>query len=162
MKVDLHTHTTASDGQYTPAQLVQKAAEAGIELLAVTDHDSIDGVAEAQRAGKEFGIAVLGGVELGAAEERHLHILGYGFDPDNEGLRLLCQKLKQGRDERKHRIVSFLAEKGIAIDLSEVEQLAGGDIIARPHFAQVMVRHGFVATTREAFDRYLEDRKSVV
>ena len=153
---DLHTHSTASDGQYTPTQLVALAKRAGIDVLALCDHDTIDGVEEAVRAGKAQQLTVLRGVELGASEDRHMHILGLNLQPECAPLEDLCRRLRQSRDERKYRIVDFLQEKGISIDLQEVEALAGGDVIARPHFAQVMVRHGFVANTREAFDRYLD------
>jgi len=151
---DLHTHSTASDGQYTPAELVKLAKDRRLELLALTDHDTVDGLDEAIQAGKALGLRVLRGVELGAAEYSHLHILGYGFDP--AGLAPLCRKLKAGRDERKLRILEFLQEKGCPLTLEEVEGIAGGDIIARPHFAQVMVRRGYVSDNREAFDRYLD------
>ena len=156
MRVDLHTHTTASDGQYAPAELVAKAREAGIELLAVTDHDTLDGTDAAVRAGAEQGLCVLRGVELGAAEDRHLHILGLALRPDCPALEALCRRLRRSREERKYRIRDFLREKGVDIPLEEVEALAGGGVVARPHFARVMVRHGFVADTREAFDRYLD------
>lgn len=154
--VDLHTHSTASDGQYAPATLVDKAVMAGVSLLALTDHDTLDGVTEAVEAASSQNITVLRGVELGAKEDRHMHILGLGLGVDSTVLEALCQKLKAGRDERKYRIVDFLAEKGIHIDLAEVEDLAGGDLIARPHFARVMLRHGYVSSVREAFDRYLD------
>lgn len=153
---DLHTHSTASDGQYTPSELVRLARDRGIEALALTDHDTLDGLEEAAQAGKALGVRVIPGVELGAKEYRSLHILGYRFSPQAEGLRQLCTQLKQGRDERKYRMIDFLREKGVDISLAEVEELAGGDVIARPHFAQVMVRRGYVQTTREAFDRYLD------
>ena len=156
MLVDLHTHTTASDGQYTPAQLVERAEAAGIELLAVTDHDTLDGLDEAVRAAAGRSVAVLRGVELGAKEHRHLHILGLGLSADCPALSALCRRLLASREERARRIIAFLGEKGVDLDLAEVEELAGGEVIARPHFAQVMVRHGYVATTREAFDRYLD------
>lgn len=154
MIVDLHTHSTASDGQYTPAELVGLAKERGIQLLALTDHDTVDGLPEAIREGEAQDLRVLGGVEFGAAEYSHLHILGYGFDP--AGVAPLCRKLKAGRDERKYRIMDFLREKGLALALEEVEAIAGGDIIARPHFAQAMVKRGYVKSNREAFDRYLD------
>ena len=155
-KADLHTHSTASDGQYPPAKLAEKAQKAGVEVLALTDHDTMDGVEEAAAAGESYGIRVLRGVELGASEDRHMHILGLALAPSCAQLAKLCRKLQESRDERKYRIVDFLREKGISIDLKEVEELAGGNVIARPHFAQVMVRHGYVATTREAFDRFLD------
>jgi len=153
---DLHTHSTASDGQYTPTELVRLAKDRGIEVLALTDHDTLDGLDEAIQAGEKLGLRVLRGVELGAKEYRSLHILGYGLSSDALGLQVLCSELKRGRGERKYRIIEFLREKGIDISLAEVEELAGGDIIARPHFAQVMLRRGYVRSTREAFDRYLD------
>lgn len=156
MMVDLHTHTSASDGQYSPAQVLEKAKRAGIVCIAITDHDTISGLQEAQAAGKECGISVVRGIELGAKEDRHLHIVGLGFGENATQLQLLCTKLRQSRDERKYRIVDFLREKGVKVSLDEVTELAGGEVIARPHFAQVMLRHGYVSSIREAFDRYLD------
>ncbi len=155
-KVDLHTHTTASDGQYAPAKLVELAQKAGVQYLAVTDHDTVDGVEEAVTAGEKQGIQVLRGVELGASEDRNLHILGLGLQSGSTPLGELCETLRKSRDERKYRIISFLKEKGVEISLEEVEALAGGKVVARPHFARVMLQHGYVSTTREAFDRYLD------
>ena len=156
MNCDLHTHTTASDGQYAPAQLVRLAKEWGLSVLAVTDHDTIAGVDEAMEAGKTLGLQVIRGVELSAREHHNFHILGYGFRDGDTELSRLCEKFRAGRDERKYKIVDFLREKGVEIDLSEVEAMAGGEVIARPHFAQVMVRRGYVSSNREAFDRYLD------
>ena len=153
---DLHTHTTASDGQYTPAELVHLAKQCGIQVLAVTDHDTIAGVDEARKAGETVGLRVLRGVELSAKEHHNFHILGYGFRDGDTELSRLCEKLRAGRDDRKYQIIDFLREKGVDIDLAEVEELAGGEVIARPHFAQVLVKHGYVSTNREAFDRYLD------
>ena len=153
---DLHTHSTVSDGQYTPAQLVRLAKAAGIALLALTDHDAADGAGEALEAGKAVGLRVLPGVELGAREYRNLHILGYGYSLGPSPLADLCNQMRQGREERKYRIIDFLREKGVDISLAEVEELAGEGSIGRPHFAQVMVRRGYVQTNREAFDRYLD------
>lgn len=156
MMVDLHTHTSASDGQYSPVQVVCKAKKAGITCLAITDHDTISGLQEAQGAGKEYEITVVRGIELGAKENRHFHIVGLGFCDNAIELQTLCNKLRQSRDERKYRIVDFLREKGIDVSLDEVTELAGGEVIARPHFAQVMLRHGYVSSIREAFNRYLD------
>lgn len=156
MIADLHTHSTASDGQYTPSELVRLAKAHGLEALALTDHDTIDGLDEAVRTGEALGLRVLRGVELSAREYRSLHILGYNFSTERSPLTRLCAEMKAGRDERKHRIIDFLHEKGVDISLAEVEELAGGDIIGRPHFAQVMVRRGYVQSNREAFDRYLD------
>ncbi len=153
---DLHTHTTVSDGQYTPAQLVKLAKERGLSVLAVTDHDTIAGVNEAMETGKALGLRVIRGVELSAKEHHNFHLLGYGFRDGDTELARLCEKFRVGRDERKYKIVEFLHSQGVDIDLAEVEDLAGGEVIARPHFAQVMVRRGYVSTNREAFDRYLD------
>ena len=154
--VDLHTHTTASDGQYSPSELIDRAKGAGIQCLAVTDHDTVDGIEEAVKAGNTKGILVLRGVELGAKEYRYLHILGLGLSSGHTPLDNLCRKLKESRNERKYRIAAFLEEKGIIVPLDEVEKLAGGGIVARPHFAKVMLDHGFVSSIKDAFDRYLD------
>lgn len=153
---DLHTHSSASDGQCTPSELVRLAKDRGLEVMSLTDHDTLDGLNEAFRTGEELGLRVLQGVELGAREYRSLHILGYGFSPEALGLRELCGGLKRRRNERQYRIIDFLREKGVDISLTEVQELAGGDVIARPHFAQVMVRRGYVQSTREAFEQYLD------
>ncbi len=154
MLADLHTHSTASDGQYSPAELVKRAKDRGIQLLALTDHDTVDGLSEAVQMGQAIGLRVLDGVELGAAEYNHLHILGYGFD--SAGLAFLCRQLKCSRNDRKYQIIAFLQEKGLKVTVEEVEEIVGGDIVARPHFAQAMVRRGYVDSNREAFDRYLD------
>ncbi len=156
MKVDLHIHTTASDGQYSPEDVVKKAASCGLDCIAITDHDTLNGLDEAVEAGKKYGLTVLRGIELGAAEFSHLHILGLGLTSEKSTLSELCQKLKDSRDQRKYRIISFLQNKGIDVSLNEVEKKAGGQIIARPHFAQILVEKGYVMSTTEAFDRYLD------
>lgn len=158
MKVlaDLHTHTTASDGQYAPAELVGLARARGLEVLAVTDHDTIAGVDEAMEAGRGAGVEVIRGVELSASERPGFHILGYGFRSGETQLSRLCEELRAGRDERKHKIVRFLREKGVELELAEVEALAGGEVVARPHFARALVARGYVSSNREAFDRYLD------
>ena len=157
--VDLHTHTTASDGQYTPTELVHLAKKHGIQVLAVTDHDTIAGVDEAVSAGETLGLQVIRGVELSAREYHNFHILGYGFRDGDTELSRLCEQQRMVRDNRNQLICDFLREQGVEIDLSEVEEQAGGDVVGRPHFAQVMVRHGYVSTSREAFDRYLDSEE---
>lgn len=155
---DLHTHTTASDGQYTPAELAWLAKNCGLSVLAVTDHDTIAGVEEARQAGAELGLTVIRGVELSARNYPNCQswATASGMGTPNW---LSCAsgfgRAGLGRDERKHKIVAFLRERGVEIDLAEVEELASGDVMARPHFARVMVVHGYVASNREAFDRYL-------
>lgn len=154
-KADLHTHTTASDGQYAPEELARLAGERGIEVLAVTDHDTLDSLERAVRAGAGQGVRVVRGVELSAREYPNLHILGYAFGENPAPLAELCGRMRERRERRKHWIIEYLREKGVEIPLEEVEELAGG-VIGRPHFAQVMVRHGYAASSREAFGHYLD------
>lgn len=153
-KADLHTHSTASDGQYAPAELANLVKKRGAEVWALTDHDSIDGVAEAVKAGESLGLKVIRGVELSSDDYPNLHILGYDFSID--ALIDWLNILKRGRNKRKYRIRDFLRAKGLEIPLDEVEKESAGGSIGRPHFAKVMLRHGYVATRKEAFDRYLD------
>lgn len=153
---DLHTHSTASDGQYTPSELACLAKKRGLDLLALTDHDTVDGLDEAVKAGEKLGLRILRGIELSAREYGTFHILGYGINPEAPVLQALCSRMKEGRDERAPRLIAFLREKGMTISMDEVQEIAGGAIIGRPHFAQAMVRRGYVASNREAFDRYLD------
>ena len=154
MKADLHTHSTASDGQYTPTELAQLVKKRGTEAWALTDHDNLDGLHEAAEAGEALGLQVIRGVELSADDHLNLHILGYGFSVPK--LRMWVDSLKSGRDDRKYRIRDFLRTKGLEISLDEVDEEAAGGAVGRPHFAMVMLRRGYVATRKEAFDRYLD------
>ena len=156
MKADLHTHTTASDGQYSPLEIVKKAENAGVELLAITDHDTLDGVKIAMEHQNEFNVKIISGIELGAKEASHLHILGYNFDINSPVINNARDILKKSRDERKYRIIEYLKGKGMIITLEEVEKEAGSSLIARPHFALAMVKRGYVNSVKEAFDLYLD------
>ncbi len=153
---DLHTHSTASDGQYAPAELVALAKERGIEVLALTDHDTTDGLAEAHAAGETLGVRVIPGIELSAREYHTFHILGYAFDPAAQPIAALCARMKTGRDERSQRLIAYLRDHGMELTLAEVEEIAGGEVMGRPHFAQAMVKRGYVASNREAFDKWLD------
>ena len=152
-KSDLHTHSTASDGQYTPSELAELVKKRGAEAWALTDHDNVDGVEEAKTAGKALGLQVIQGVELSADDYLNLHILGYDFS--TSAIKNWLDSLRGGRDNRKYRIRDFLRTKGLEIPLDEVDAEAAGAPIGRPHFAMVMLKHGMVATRKEAFDRYL-------
>ena len=155
-RADLHTHSTASDGQYTPADLARRAWARGIEVWALTDHDSLDGLDEAAETGRALGMQTVRGVELSAEDYPNLHILGYAFPAGSPVLEKMTAELKAGRNDRKYRIRDFLRAKGVDIPLDEVDEAAGSGVVGRPHFAQVMLRHGYVASRREAFDRYLD------
>lgn len=153
--IDLHVHTTASDGTYTPREIVKYALQQGIKALAITDHDTIDGVEEALAASQEFGVEVIPGVEIGVDYPGEMHILGYYLDYQNkqlnDGLRLLLQY----RDMRNPQMIKKLNELGFDITMKEVKQAAGGEVIGRPHIADVLVTKGFVKDNKEAFEKYL-------
>ena len=153
-KADLHTHSTASDGQYAPAELAQMVKRRGAEVWALTDHDSVGGMDEAAKVSEQLGLQFVRGVELSADDYLNLHILGYDFS--TSAIKNWLDSLRGGRDNRKYRIRDFLRTKGLEIPLDEVDAEAAGAPIGRPHFAMVMLKHGMVATRKEAFDRYLD------
>lgn len=153
--IDLHMHSTASDGQYTPEELVKLVKNAGIELMALTDHDSIAGVEEAQQVAHQNGICCIAGIELSIRHEQELHMLGLGIDTHNERLSRFCEQLVRDRDTRADKIISYLEEFGLTVLRQEVEAKAGSNVIGRPHFAQVLLEKGYVSSIQEAFDRYL-------
>lgn len=154
--IDLHSHSTFSDGTETPASLAAAGMAAGLRALALTDHDNTRGAEPFLAACRERGLTGLSGVELSAeVPEGTLHILGYGIDPCHPEL---CEKLgwvMDGRDWRNRQILRKLQGAGVALEWEEVAALAGEDVVGRPHFAQAMVKRGFASHTQEAFDRYL-------
>jgi predicted metal-dependent phosphoesterase TrpH len=155
-RVDLHAHTNASDGALTPAGLVNLARSVGLEVLAVTDHDTVNGVALAQAAALGTGLDVWAGVEISAdVPSTEVHILGYFVEPTDSDLLAVLDRLRAGRIDRALGIVGRLAELGIRISYDRVVQLAGGGAVGRPHIAQAMLEAGYVADFRDAFDRFL-------
>lgn len=155
--VDLHTHTTASDGSLTPAELVRAAADAGLAAVAITDHDTIAGVAEALAAGRELPIEVVPGVEISMAggPKGSMHLLGLFIDHHNPDLKQSLQRLQAARAQRNPQIARRLQELGIPLTMDEVSALAGGGQVGRPHFAQALIARGVVANRGEAFGRFL-------
>jgi predicted metal-dependent phosphoesterase TrpH len=154
--IDLHTHTTFSDGQYTPEEVVELAANAGITTISITDHDSVAGLARGKAAADKAGIKFINGIEISCPGNKELHLLGYNFDYNEPALIKACSEFARFREDRAHRIIEFLLERNVIISLDEVREIAHGSaIIGRPHFAQALVKHGYVATVREAFDKYL-------
>lgn len=154
--VDLHTHTTASDGTLSPKELVELAKRCGLSGIAITDHDTIDGLEEGLATGKRTGIEVMTGVEISAEPEKGtLHILGYGIDHKNPKLNKVLGDLIKSRNNRNERIITKLKEQGIDINIGEVESVAGGEVIGRPHFAKIMINKGYARNTKEVFDVYL-------
>jgi len=155
--LDLHVHSSFSDGSETPEALVEQAKAAHVNALALTDHDNAFGVPDFLAACRAADLAGIAGIEVSAnIESGTLHILGLGIDPDNEALKEALDEVLQGREERNLRILEKLQDLGFNITLDEVLELAGEDVVGRPHFAQVMVARGWVENIGDAFDRYLE------
>ena len=152
--LDLHIHTTASDGSLTPTQVVQLARKKGFSLIAVTDHDTMGGVAEALEAGKKYNVDVVPGVEISSGVTLEVHMLGYGMLPDHPVMKAMMEDMRAARVERMERIIENLQKMGVPITVEEVEAVAGG-AIGRPHIAQVLIAHGLVPDVRTAFREYI-------
>ena len=155
--IDLHTHTVFSDGSQTPTELVAEAARLGLTALAITDHDTVDGLGEGVAAGKRLGVRVVPGVEINLEHEQvTMDLLGYfiGSWPSDE-LNQQLAELRAFRDERNAKIVARLAELGYPIDPAELESLAENGAVGRPHIGEAMRRHGHVQSIAEAFQRFL-------
>ena len=162
--IDLHTHTTASDGTATPRQLIRLAAEAGLSAVAITDHDTVAGLPEAMAAGREFGVTVVGGVELSVFDGRRaLHLVGL-FVPESPGeLGQALARAREKRHDRNRLILEKLAALDIPLDYDAVLALAGGPggpggpgvAVGRPHIAAALLNSGRVKSLKEAFERYL-------
>ena len=151
-------HSTFSDGTATPSENVALARERGLEGIAVTDHDTMDGWEEALDAASDSDLRIVPGVELSAEHDgASLHVLGYWVDPAHEGLRSELRRLHDTRFRRGEMIVEKLQALGHDISFERVRRIAGDDLIARPHIAQAMVETGIVATERDAFDSYISD-----
>src|SRR3990172_3566691 len=156
MRIDLHTHTVASDGLLDAAQLIRLAEEAGVGVLAVTDHDSTESVEAAMRSGREAGIDVVPAVELNTdVPGAEVHILGYFIDHRLEWLQALLRRLRDGRLHRAERMVEKLAALGVPIQMERVLAFAGGGAVGRPHVARALVEAGYVTETAEAFTKYI-------
>jgi predicted metal-dependent phosphoesterase TrpH len=154
--IDLHSHTDASDGTFSPAQLIDEAARVGVHQLGITDHDTFDGYDAAVPLAHQLGVELVCGIELSAKlNGRSVHILGYFPSQDRLGtLRDWVQAMQASRRDRNARLALRLQSLGFDITLEEV-QARGRGLTARPHFAQVMVQKGYVSTTQQAFDNYL-------
>lgn len=155
MAIDLHAHTTVSDGALAPEELARLASSRGLSLLAVTDHDAVDGVQAARRAAPD-GLEVLAGAELTVhVADREAHVLAYGIDPEDAALTVALADLARRRVERARRIVARLVQLGIEIDFEDVQRASGSGTIARPHVARALMDRGHVDSLDEAFRRWL-------
>lgn len=165
MNIDLHIHSTASDGTFTPSEIVVKAAELGLGAISITDHDTVDGVREVLNAGVSPRLGFLPGLEISARPPSRFpssgsfHILGYGMNIDDPELNDALMGLKDSREQRNPRIVALLRELGLELSMEEVAVEAGEGLMGRPHMAKVMVQKGYVGSIEEAFDRYLGSGK---
>lgn len=156
-RFDLHVHTTASDGTWTPAEVVREAARRGLGGVGITDHDTVAGIAEAQVEAARVGITVVPGVELGAErDEEEVHVLGYFVDTAHPGLRETLGRLRGSRRRRMERMVARMSELGMPLSARRLEELAAGGVPGRPHVARLLVEAGYVRSVEEAFHRYLE------
>ena len=155
-RVDLHVHTTASDGSLRPAEAVRRAAEAGLSAIAVTDHDTTAGLAEALDAGERFGVEVVPGVELSVDYQGEgIHILGYFIDRTHPVLRELLDWVVAERGARNEAIAASMRADGIPVTVEALRARHPGAVIGRPHFAQALTEHGAAESIRDAFDRFL-------
>ena len=154
--IDLHLHTTASDGLLSPEALVARVAGAGVTVMAVTDHDTVAGIDRAAAAAAAHGIRLIPGIEITAVEEaRDVHVLGYFFDRSHKPLAEFLEHQRADRRRRVKEMTARLAALGMPVDESELQARHAGRAIGRPAIAAALMRAGYVASISEAFDRYL-------
>ncbi len=158
MIFDLHVHTTASDGIYSPAEVIDQACALGLGGLAITDHDTVTGLQEARKQADKYGeiLIVIPGIELNTDYlENEVHILGYFINGDDTALLNRLEEIKQARTERAVKMIHRLHAMGMIISFEQVKKLARGDLIARPHIAQALQEKGYVFSIKEAFEKYI-------
>jgi 3',5'-nucleoside bisphosphate phosphatase len=154
--IDLHAHTLYSDGSASPAQLVALAHSRGARAIAITDHDTVAGLAEGRAAADELGIEFVNGIEISAEySPGTMHILGYFVNADSRPLAVKLDELRNARNNRNPRIAARLQALGLDINYEDVARLAGNEVVGRPHFARLMVERGYARSIQDAFDRYL-------
>ncbi|WP_026485723.1 PHP domain-containing protein [Caldanaerobius polysaccharolyticus] len=154
-KADLHVHTSASDGALSPSEVVKLAFKNGIKAIAITDHDTVDGIEPAMRASEAYGVEIIPGIEINSESDlEDIHILGYYINYKDARLIDFLADLLKKREERAKKIISILWDLGLKISLKEVKEV-GGKYIGRPHIARVLLQHGYVSSVKEAFDKYI-------
>ncbi|MDK9707844.1 MAG: PHP domain-containing protein [Desulforhopalus sp.] len=156
MTIDLHVHSTFSDGSMSPTELVYYAKSKRLSAIAITDHDTIDGIGEAISAGTQSGVEIVPGVELSVKhEDDSVHLLGYFFKQSDEALLLTLKRIQSDRVERNRTILANMEKFGVDIQLEQLEKVSGHGQSGRPHIAQLLIQRGVVRNMDEAFDRYL-------
>ena len=159
-KIDLHVHTNISDGSESPKNTVIYAKRMGLYAIAVTDHDTVSGIPEAQAAGKALGVEVVAGLELGCGwGGREVHMLGYDIDPSNEELCKALQFLVADRDERNRKMAAKMNADGMHVDIDELHERYPDSVIGRPHMAMCLIEEGLAVSVQDAFHRYLDPGK---
>ncbi len=153
--IDLHTHSLKSDGSMTPAEVVEAAKAAGLAAIALSDHDTVDGLEEAIEAGKRLGVEVVPAIEFSVLSKTETHILGYFIDYKNPELLQMLKEIVDLRIERNHVTCARLNELGFDITLDEVRALAPNNFVGRAHFARVLMDKGYTSSVKEGFDKYM-------
>lgn len=155
-RIDLHSHSRASDGQYTAAELAGRVAEAGVAVWSLSDHDTVAGLAAAAAEAARLGVRLVPGIELSAfLDGREIHLLGHFVDPEHQALRRFEDELAAHRRRRMHDMLARLRGLGVRLRVADVEKFGDGKTIGRPHVARAIVETGAVGSVKEAFDRYL-------
>ena len=156
-KIDLHVHTTVSDGKHSPAAIVQKAVDLKLEVIAISDHDNVGGIIPALNAAAPFpGLTVIPGVELSTdVATGEVHVLGYFIDYLNQDFEANLERMRHSRISRAQKMVEKLNKLGVKIDYARVQQIAGEGTVGRPHIAQAMMEKGYISEFKEAFSRYI-------
>lgn len=154
-KIDLHVHSTASDGTCEPEEIARLAAETGLSAFAVTDHDTVSGYWRAAKAGEALGLEVVPGIEISTKYGGAVHILGYYIDPASEKLAPVLDWVVHDRDERNRKMAELMAADGLPVSYEEMHRRFG-QVIGRPHFAELLVELGLARDTQDAFDRFVE------
>lgn len=164
MAIDLHSHSCFSDGTKTPTQLVELAVQKNLSVLALTDHDTVAGIAEAERAASDCGLTFIPGIELstvwaipGSEIKKEIHILGYCIDPEDAGLHETLRRFNIIRNERNKKMIRLLNESGLYVDGAELEAIYSGAVITRAHIAEYLFKKGYVSSVADAFEKYLGD-----
>jgi predicted metal-dependent phosphoesterase TrpH len=159
--IDLHIHSTYSDGLFSPAKILEVAQERGLKAISITDHDTVAATLKTAEMATEYDIEVVPGIEIGVAHAGcEVHLLGYFIDHNSPALDEYAELLKESREERARTICRVLRQQGVHITYEMVEQKANGSPIGRPHIAQVLLEEGYVFSNYEAFDKYLGEKKS--
>ena len=154
--IDLHVHTTCSDGSLTPAQVIRKACEKGLYAVAITDHDTVAGLPAAQKEARTYPVKVIPGVEISSSlGSRSIHLLGYGIDCENPAFLRALRILTHFRDERNLKMCAQMRSYGMEIDYEDFRRQLGCRTVTRSHFAAFMIEHGFASSKAEAYQKYL-------